>query len=62
MVTALIAPFLVAFVSRWQAKQGITKEAEDAYFDGNLPSTTPVASISVEADAERVGVSVGDAR
>lgn len=62
VVTALIAPFLVAFVSRWQAKQGITKEAEDAYFDGNLPSTTPVASISVEADAERVGVSVGDAR
>ncbi|AKK09524.1 2-keto-3-deoxygluconate permease [Corynebacterium testudinoris] len=33
VVTAFITPFLVAFVSRWQVKRGITKEAEDAYFD-----------------------------
>ncbi|WP_082868762.1 2-keto-3-deoxygluconate permease [Corynebacterium crudilactis] len=33
VVTAFIAPFLVAFVSRLQTKRGITAEAEDAYFD-----------------------------
>lgn len=33
VVTAFIAPFLVAFVSRWQTKHGITARAEDAYFD-----------------------------
>lgn len=33
VVSAFLAPFLVATVSKWQKKRGVTVEAEDAYYD-----------------------------
>ncbi|AGS33870.1 2-keto-3-deoxygluconate permease [Corynebacterium maris DSM 45190] len=52
VVTAFIAPFLVAFVSRWQAKKGITAAAEDAYFDGQEKGQTPVDAAPATTDMD----------
>lgn len=32
VTTALIVPFVVSFVARWQARRGISPEAEEAYY------------------------------
>lgn len=57
VVTAFITPFLVAFVSRWQAKKGITAAAEDAYFDGRkdrADTTEPAEAAESGPDSPHV--------
>lgn len=53
VVTAFITPFLVAFVSRWQAKKGITVATEDAYFDSRKsPAVTAEPMEAEEANED----------
>lgn len=40
VTTAFTAPFLVAYVSAWQRRRGVTPEAEEALYE---PSETPFA-------------------
>lgn len=60
VVTALVTPFFVAFVSRRQAARGVTVEVEDAYFDGRAEEQqVPATAFDLEAQETPEAVTVG---
>jgi len=45
VATAFTAPFLVAYVSRWQRRRGVTPELEEALYEtGDVPAASPAGA------------------
>lgn len=41
VTTAIVVPFIVGWVSRWQRRRGISPEAEEQFYEGRQPASDP---------------------